>query len=198
MINPSSITNLTRTPAQLEEFLLFCIVAAGKNADQQARKLHEFLGTMGEFAPFHFIRKLDRTPGALVAHLQRCRLGKYRDTSRAFREVARLAGNLRLVSWTHLASLHGIGIKTAKFFVLHSQGGMHAVLDTHVLEWLRRNLPKGGQVPKVSPNNPHTYLFWETVFFGLHARCASPEAGVPLNQWADVDLQIWKEMRAAA
>jgi hypothetical protein len=38
MIDPNKVTNPARTPAELEEFLLFCLVVAGKNADQQAAK----------------------------------------------------------------------------------------------------------------------------------------------------------------
>ena len=58
MIDPSNVTNPARTPAELEEFLLFCVVVAGKNADQQAQKLlQRFLGGR---RPFAFIRASDR------------------------------------------------------------------------------------------------------------------------------------------
>ena len=80
----------------------------------------------------------------------------------------------------------GIGIKTAKFFVLHSRAGeMHGVLDTHVLSWMRDHWApegKGGPaVPRHSPQDPRAYRFWETVFFGMvsarHHRPPVPGSG---------------------
>ena len=43
MINPYQITNYDRSSSELEEFLLFCIVVAGKTAYIQAQKLEDFL-----------------------------------------------------------------------------------------------------------------------------------------------------------
>ena len=40
MITPTTITNYNRTEAELEEFLMFAILVAGKGAEQQALKLH--------------------------------------------------------------------------------------------------------------------------------------------------------------
>jgi hypothetical protein len=41
-VDPYNITKYNRTEAELECFLLFCIVVAGKTAYIQARKLDEF------------------------------------------------------------------------------------------------------------------------------------------------------------
>ena len=46
MIDPYNITNYNRTQNELEEFLLFCIVVAGKTAYIQSRKLDEFLASI--------------------------------------------------------------------------------------------------------------------------------------------------------
>ena len=43
MITPTSITNYNRTEEELEEFLMFAILVAGKGAEMQAKKLDEFL-----------------------------------------------------------------------------------------------------------------------------------------------------------
>jgi hypothetical protein len=43
MITPTTITNYNRTEEELEEFLLFSILVAGKGAEQQAKKLDAFL-----------------------------------------------------------------------------------------------------------------------------------------------------------
>ena len=42
-IDPYNITNFNRTEGELQLFLLFCIVVAGKTAYIQAEKLEQFL-----------------------------------------------------------------------------------------------------------------------------------------------------------
>src|SRR5580658_9218545 len=166
MIDPNDVTDPSRTGAQLEEFLLFCIVVAGKNADQQTRKLDAFL--QGR-EPFKFIRSLG--DGALEAGLRAVKLGKYTLLAASFRELAHAGTDLRACPWEDLTGFPGIGIKTAKFFVLHSRPKeMHGVLDTHVLSWMSERWAPAGRgapaVPRHSPQDPRAYRFWETVFFG--------------------------------
>jgi len=199
MIDPNDVTDTARSGRQLEEFLLFCIVVAGKNADQQTRKLEAFLQG-GE--PFAFIRSLGAN-GGVEERLERVRLGKYRLLGESFRQVARAGIDLRKCPWEELTQFPGIGIKTAKFFVLHSRpGAMHGVLDTHVLGWMRERLAAAGvrrpEVPRHSPQDRAAYAFWETVYFGLVlARVAERGAAPPEPvNWAQVDLDLWKERRA--
>ncbi len=195
MIDPSNVTNPARTDPELEEFLLFCVVVAGKNADQQAAKLERFLGRR---RPFAFIRASDRE-GMLDTHLRQVRLGKYALLARSFRELAHSGADLRRCAWEELTRFPGIGIKTAKFFVLHSRPGeMHGVLDTHVLGWMRGALGAGqgtelGGAPAL-PAGPGAYRFWETVYFGMvSARHHAAAAGAV--DWARFDLDLWKERR---
>jgi len=198
MIDPNGVTDLARSPRQLEEFLLFCIVVAGKNADQQTRKLEDFLRG-GE--PFAFIRSLGAN-GGVEERLERAKLGKYRLLGESFRRLSHSGLDLRKCSLEELTRFPGIGMKTAKFFILHSRPGeMHAVLDTHVLAWMRERLAPAGarrpDVPRHSPQDPAAYSFWETVYFGLILARAREEGGPvgPIN-WAQVDLDLWKERRA--
>ena len=196
MIDPNAVTDTARKRPELEEFLLFCIVVAGKNADQQARKLHDFLRGA---EPFRLIRSMRN--GQLESNLRRVKLGKYALLAEAFRRLAREPIDLRRCPWEELLRFPGIGIKTAKFFVLHSRcGERHAVLDTHVLSWMRERLGQAGargpSLPRHSPQNPATYRFWETVYFGLvleHRRGRSFTGPI---DWAQVDLDLWKERRA--
>ena len=140
MIDPNNVTNPARTAAELGEFLLFCVVVAGKNADQQSLKLERFLGGR---RPFAFIRASDRD-GTLDGRLRDVRLGKYSLLGRSFRELARSGADLGSCGWEALTRFPGIGIKTAKFFILHSRAReMHGVLDTHVLG----PAPRGGTPP---------------------------------------------------
>lgn len=196
MIDPSDVTRTARTPAELEEFLLFCVVVAGKNADQQAAKLERFLGGR---RPFAFLRACARD-GSLGARLRQVRLGKYALLDRSFTALCGSGADLRTCGWRELTAFPGIGIKTAKFFVLHSRPGeMHGVLDTHVLAWMREHWGagrRGTAVPRHSPQDPAAYALWEAVYFGMVAARHHALPGSPAVDWARFDLDLWKERRA--
>ncbi len=199
MIDPCNVTDCARTPAQLEEFLLFCVVVAGKNADQQARKLDRFLGGR---RPFAHILECD-AEGRLEERLRRVRMGKYSLLVRSFRQLAASGINLRTCSCGDLTAFPGIGLKTAKFFVLHSrEGEMHGVLDTHVLGWMREHwepgAPRGLAVPRHSPQDPAAYRFWEAVYFGMVAERHHRAGRAKDIDWAQFDLDLWKERRGSA
>jgi len=195
MIDPNNVTNPSRTAAELEEFLLFCVVVAGKNADQQSLKLERFLSGR---RPFAYIRSSHRG-GKLDGALREVRLGKYSLLGRSFRELAHSGTDLATCTWEELMLFPGIGIKTSKFFILHSRASqMHGVLDTHVLAWMRDHWKAPGrgrlEVPRHSPQDPRMYRFWETVYFGMvsqrhHGRTVD---------WARFDLDLWKERRGGA
>jgi hypothetical protein len=196
MIDPNQVTNASRTPAELEEFLLFCVVVAGKNADQQAAKLERFLAGR---KPFAHIRASHRG-GTLDDQLKAVRLGKYSLLGRSFRELAHSRIDLATCSWEELTGFPGIGIKTSKFFILHSRAGqMHGVLDTHVLAWMREHWAPARrvEVPRHSPQDPRTYQFWETVYFGMVADRHHKAAHASVD-WARFDLDLWKERRGSA
>jgi hypothetical protein len=198
MIDPLNVTDTGRTAAELEEFLFFCVVVAGKNADQQAAKLERFLGGR---RPFAFIRQCERAH-SVGARLREVRMGKYSLLERSLRELAHSGVNLRECPWQELTRFPGIGIKTAKFFVLHSRPRqMHGVLDTHVLSWMGEHWAQAGrrgvQVPRHSPQDPRLYGFWETVYFGMVAARHGGSAPGPID-WARFDLDLWKERRGSA
>jgi hypothetical protein len=199
MIDPCNVTNTSRSPAELEEFLLFGIVAAGKNADQQAPKLEAFLGGR---SPFALIRKLDRE-GRLEERLKAVRLGKYSLLTRSFRQLALSGIDLRSCAWEELTRFPGIGPKTAKFFVLHTrEREMHGVLDTHVLGWMREHWAPStgpqGAVPRHTPQDPAAYRFWETVYFGMVAARRHGTGKPAAVDWARFDLDLWMERRGSA
>lgn len=200
MIDPFKITNYQRTRAELEEFLLFCIVAAGKNAVQQARKLDDLLqphlvdmervfnSILDDEPPrplevIDFLAQSDR----LFKELQRVRLGQYRRVFTAFLGVMQLSEyakqDLATVPIARLELIGGIGPKTARFFALHTrEGARHAVLDTHVLRWLRQH---GYNAPKTTPPAGLRYDNLEAAFLTeCDQRGVNP---------ADLDLAIWTE-----
>lgn len=182
MIDPRSVTNYSRTDAELQEFWLFCLVVAGKRAMTQARLLEAFLTTLrdgAELSPFQAIRAADEL-GHLLDHLRLSRLGQYTRLDRAMR--ASLDLDLRAVTVDDLEAIPGVGPKTARFFLLHTRPDQQiAVLDTHVLRHLR---DKGLSTQVGTPPSGAKYDLLESAFIGL-AKAANMSI-------ADYDLHIWR------
>ena len=175
LIDPATVTNFSRTQEELELFALFCVVVvAGKNSKVQAIKLDQFLSGS---SPFHFVRALDNLC-CLRDHMVKVKMGQYNRLEKVFRNL--LEVNLR---WASLEELEKImGMKTARFFLVHSRPSVRAaVLDTHILAWMRT---QGYDAPKATPTNPKEYKRLEDLFL---AECDKHGKSV-----AEMDLEIWK------
>jgi len=190
MIEPTNITNYNRTQAELEEFLMFAIIVAGKTAKTQAEKLNKFLWTSKIIgvSPFKWLQYLVNyndamdDSGTLAAQLKHYKLGQYKRIEKAFRGILQFEGRLDTVSCQELESVDGIGSKTSRFYVLHSRPDQKvAALDTHILKYLNE---KGYNVPKTTPSNKKKYRKIELDFI---AECEKAGKNV-----ADMDLEIWK------
>ena len=182
MINPTTITNHDRNQRELDEFLLFSIMVAGKSASGTAKKLNQFLTHIenGE-SPLEFVDNLLHE-GSLDHMMKQCRLGQYGRLGKAFAGILRFQGHLHEISVEDLESINGIGPKTARFFVLHSrQNVRHAVLDTHILKWLKLH---GENAPKSTPTGKK-YAMLEQAFLTYSWK-------YEMNP-ADLDLHIWKQ-----
>jgi thermostable 8-oxoguanine DNA glycosylase len=182
MITPSTITNYNRTEAELEEFLMFAILVAGKTAKTQAKKLEEFLSyyPSHNHSPFRYLEHII-TNYCLNKEMMRHKLGQYKRLESAFRGILEFKGNLKNISVEELESIKGIGCKTARFFILHSRPDAKvAVLDTHILKWMSE---KGYKVPKATPPKKK-YNQIEQLFL--------QEAINHQMTPADLDLTIWK------
>jgi hypothetical protein len=191
MINPKAVTNFNRTSDELEEFLMFSIVVAGKGAFQQASKLEEFrLKLGGGRGPFNTIRVMEMD-GTLDFFLRSVKMGQYNRIGTAFRGISNFFRHdfdnerfhpLKTVPVKYLECVKGIGMKTARFFVMHTRPNqMYACLDTHILKWLGE---KGHEVPKSTPQN-QKYLDLEKIFLDYAAE---------MNMMpAELDLKIWNE-----
>lgn len=199
MITPTTITNYNRTEEELEEFLMFAILVAGKGAEQQAKKLDAFLDTimsmgMGaeDYTPFdglgysisleEFFKDYHKKEiNLLDRQMKMHKLGQYNRVGHAFKEILKFKGKLKKVTIEELESVNGIGSKTARFFILHSRPDAKvAVLDTHILKWLSE---KGYKVPKATPAKKK-YAEIEKLFL--------TEAINHQMTPADLDLSIWK------
>jgi thermostable 8-oxoguanine DNA glycosylase len=198
MITPNNITNYNRTEDELEEFLLFSILVAGKNAQIQAQKLESFIGqatNLLNISPFDWINHLvqieNEVSSSYSKPLIKCmtahKLGQYNRLYHAFKGIMQFKGKLKNVTIGELESVKGIGSKTARFFVLHSRPDQKiAVLDTHILKYLHAlGYPK---IPKATPSKKD-YERIEYYFLN--------EANKEGKTAADLDLQIWKNYSGA-
>jgi thermostable 8-oxoguanine DNA glycosylase len=206
-IDPRNITKYDRFDHELEEFLLFCIMVAGKRADTTARCLDMFLNWIAvepNQTPFVHIRRF-RQPddgnnakgikalaGAITAFNALhpgCGLGQQRRMAQAFLEAARSLTDLRTCELKDLMRIHGIGHKTARLFLLHSRkDARYAVLDTHLLKHLREHEDELGidlWVPQRTPGNPKEYAALEAAVL----RMADEAKMTP----AEYDLHIWRK-----
>ena len=137
-VNPTDITHFDRDTNQLESFWLFCMFVAGKNSAYASRCLSQLIHGMskrGYHSIFDYFRDLGRDgiQNALVAS----KVGQYGRLTKGI--IQSLDLDFETCSLDDLLAIHGVGNKTARFFLLHTRGGDFAVLDTHILAWLREN-----------------------------------------------------------
>lgn len=184
MIDPDVVTIFDRSVDELEEFALFCICAAGKKATSAAAALDRFLKiNVSLTSPFQKVKVQQRLfKDKFPIYMKQCGIGCYNSKAKSFLQLANSNINLRTCSVEELDDIHGIGPKTARFFVLHTRPDQKiACLDTHVLHWLR---DRGySNIPKVTPVKKR-YLEIEKLFLDICDRHnMSP---------AFLDLEIWK------
>lgn len=190
MIDPNNITKFDRTEEELEEFLLFSILVAGKNSNIQAKKLSDFLSMgSGEECkfPFTYLKLLDYL-NSLEKEIKKYKFGQYSRILPCFREIVeRFKDKLSTVTLEELLSVKGIGLKTAKLFLVHSRENYRgAVLDTHLMKYMRQMGYE--DAPQATPP-PKQYLIWEQKFLDLYDKHWQ---GMSV---AEADLTIWKQMR---
>ena len=188
MIDPANITRTNMTKAELEEYILFWVTAAGKNGRTAARSLDKFL----KFArvlynkpasPFTLVEWLHNNYEVSII-MKECGIGCYNSKAKSFTQLAKSNLNLEKCTADELESIHGIGMKTARCFIIHSRkNARYAGLDTHMLKHLRA---KGvADVPKATPGSKKEYLRLEKELLSLIDKAGmSP---------AKYDLMIWNK-----
>ena len=184
MIYERECTCFTRSYSQLEEFLLFGIAVAGKNANTTAHALERLLTRLGfpELAPFEAVRRGVRGHRLTPSVIRKCGLGCYNQRYQSFKEAANSKVDLKICSADELETIRGVGPKTARFFLLHSREGFRgAALDTHILKYLRDN--GVDRVPKSTPASGSGYRRLEQEFLKFVPEDMSV---------ADFDLGVWK------
>lgn len=195
MINPNSITNFNLDTPQLEETILWWILAAGKNGITAAKCLDKFLvdfscvpalstsadqlGKATRLSPFETVRYVDKSFD-LSLEMKSRGIGCYNNKSKSWRDLVNSNINLKTCSLEQLESIKGIGPKTARCFLMHSRRGQKlAGLDTHVLKFLKL---LGYKVPSSTPTG-QSYVRLEKEFINL-----AESIGKTTHE---VDLIIW-------
>jgi endonuclease III len=180
VIEPTKITNFERTDRELEMFWLYSLMVAGKNADNTARCLNKMLDST-DLSPFEYMKaNQNDLHNVLVAN----RVGQYNRLEKAIRQSLDL--NLRTFTLEELLAIHGVGNKTARFFLLHTRRNMQlVVLDIHILSYLRERW--GLDVPKNTPHDKAKYAALAKTAVAL-IREDYPDLSL-----ADADLLIWTQ-----
>ena len=196
-VDPYNITKYNRTEAELECFLLFCIVVAGKTAYIQARKLDEFLTSVNKrlmmpehVNPFQSLKSAEQH-GILMEEILKAKLGQYKKIYNGFKYITEHEYDLTRMTPDLLERIPGVGMKTSRFFLLHSDKNYKdiiAILDTHILKFIKENIDD--RAPKSTPTIRVTYKYWEDLFL-YWCQCNNKNV-------ADFDLEVWKSYARTA
>jgi endonuclease III len=168
---------------ELEQFLLFWILAAGKSG-LRAGEIINRISNEHDVPLFKSLRKytLNGLIDLCIAHGTGCQKIK----AKAIFDVIHKDLNLHKCTIEDLEKVYGIGPKTARCFVVHSrQTARYACLDTHILKFLKIMGIKN--VPKSTPTSKREYLRLETDFLAL----ADKYNYKPYQ----LDLLIWNEFK---
>lgn len=179
LLNP---LNYNRTQYELEEFLLLCAFVAGKSSKTQCLKLEAFLDTLN--IKDSIFKSLSELPiEEIKSKLIDVKTGQYNRLSSCLFILGRKNIDLKTCSCEDLEAIPGIGMKTSRFFITYSRPTSNcAILDTHILAWLRNMYPSA---PKATPSNKKEYLKYEQFFL---SECL--KRNLPPHE---LDLKIWKE-----
>lgn len=164
---------------ELQFRLFYSIIVAGKNA-KFAENVTKKLFSDEEKTPFEVVKEWV-VKGELDQKLREARSGNYVKTAKAFEDLVNSNIDLRTCQPVDLESIHGIGPKTARFFIIWTRPDANcAALDVHVLRWLRN---QGHAVPKSTPPAGRTYDRIEQIFLS-----EAQKLGVTPRQ---LDEAIW-------
>ena len=187
MVDPIHLTKFDRTEVELEEMALFSLLVAGKNALTTAKGLDRFLQRthlgLDKFEPFVSLRSF--TQNMIEAMLSSSGIGCYKSKSIGVYQLANSGLNLSTCTADDLETIHGIGLKTSRMFILHSRRNAEvACLDVHILRYMA---DRKYDVPKTTPSSKKKYLEIQDKFLTL-----AKSSGLSV---AEFDLQSWNNYR---
>jgi hypothetical protein len=190
LVDPINFTKYDRTNVELEAVAIFSVLVAGKSALPTARALHKLIRHCNRIrrtkyrSPYKAIGQLGVWDIGLEMKL--CGIGCYKLKSLAVHELIHNGpADLRTCTVEELETVHGIGPKTARLFLLHTRPNQRfAALDVHILHYLS---DLGHDVPRNTPGSPRRYAAIERICLQL-----ADAAGVSPADW---DLTIWNRYR---
>ena len=148
------------TDQELQLRLLYAVIVAGKSAKFAEQAMARLFVGLGDELPFHRIR-VWFCNGYLDYRLRMAKVGNYGKVFKAFHQVAFADLDLRTCSPDQLETIHGVGPKTARFFIIWTRPDARvAALDVHILRWLRQ---LGYDAPSQTPQGKK-YAELEAVF----------------------------------
>ena len=188
--------------ATKQKFLLTIMFVAGKNATTQQKKVDAFIdcvkrdigdipvSTMGVFAAIHAAVPTTTLDTQVEQWLQEVKVGQYSRLTAAIKSACvRLAvGTLNLTYPTRqaLSNTVGVGLKSASMFLLYTVPGWRgAVLDTHILKFIRDTL--GEEVPLATPAKVADYTRIEDIYLKW--------ADKQKKSLSELDFEIWSSYR---
>lgn len=166
---------------EIEARLLYSVIVAGKSAKFADRAMRQLLLNSNGEGPLTMVRRLV-IAGELSGALRMARTGNYKRIEQCFKQIASSGIDPVTCTIGELENIHGIGSKTARFFILWTRpGARHAALDVHVLRWLRAN---GHDAPKTTPpKGSRKYAELERAFLSeADRRGVTPR---------ELDAEIW-------
>jgi thermostable 8-oxoguanine DNA glycosylase len=190
MVVADNITKYDCTEYELQERIVFWILAAGKSGKIAARitnKLSE-LPRRKDGILYYYSTYFDIDSFALI--LRNCGCGCYNQKAQTIIDlglaVLERDIDLEACSPCELEAIRGIGPKTSRGFILHSRkGARYACLDRHILRWIRDIL--GIDAPPSTPPKGKRYNDLERIF--IQAADARGKTS------AELDLEIWNKYR---
>jgi hypothetical protein len=178
---------------ELQVFLIHCIIVAGKSAPFGNAKTKALLEGAGNLLPFDYIGRKIKA-GALKALLKETKTGNYQKMYTCLYALTARRTPLDLEACTleELESIPYVGLKTSRYFMMYTRPEHEtndiAVIDTHVLKWLRTNewaqrrlaQLKIRKVPKSTPSRSAKKLYLKLqAVICEHAK----KIGVTARQW---------------
>lgn len=180
-IDYNNITGPKKSVEDLLLFLLWCTVTPGKKSETITPAFNSI------FTSVKPSDLLNRDGRSITAALRNASIGQYKRLSACWRTISQYKpyGQFYKVDRDELTKIPGIGPKTASFFVLHSRPHSDiAVLDVHILRYLKRKFPKY-PVPEQTPQDLDEYKRLEAMFLGLSCQA---------NKMAsEFDTELWQK-----
>jgi hypothetical protein len=184
MINPDNITNFNQSTKQLQEFMSFWILVAGKTAHTTASRLEKilvFFREQGVDHPFDVWKQIG--PKKLPIFLKNYGIGTYNHKAKGLLAIVNSGLDLKKCTLDDLRQVFYQGPKTSRCFLIHSRPNQKlAGLDVHILHLLRE-VYGYNNAPLQTPGSDAKYKFWEEVVVNIYTQEGKSAAEFDLNGW---------------